>query len=259
MVLNDLKHWGVRLEFAQLAPRKRTPIVVQRISRSHNGNVRHRFSWDVRPSTPLQKPVAENLAIKLGNPQVLFIDRVFPGAIDLAMAAKKSDALVVFEPSGIRDPKLFRALVGVSDIVKYSRERLGGVSAGQSCLGALEIETCGSRGLRYRSTVASCKTRRWHTVPAIKPHLVRDSAGSGDWCTAGIIHCLGQQGSARFRRLTHDTLLKALLFGQSLAAWNLEFEGARGAMLELSKTSFRRKVQTLERVPTTTASLSGDL
>lgn len=187
------------------------------------------------------------MASLIKNPQVLFIDKVFPGAVDIASAARKRGALVVFEPSGIREPRLFRELVSLSHIVKYSRERLATLSRRRLSHEVLEIETRGSEGLRYRTNLTSCKTRGWRVLRGLQTHSVRDAAGAGDWCTAGIIHYLGRHGGGHFMTLRSDELKKALMFGQLLAAWNVEFEGARGAMYGLSRRSFRRRIHMIER------------
>lgn len=245
-VLGDLEKWGVRLSFARLPPPKRTPVVVHRILRNRSGKAIHRFSWAIAPSIPLQKRAAECIASRVENPQVLFVDKVFPGAIDIVLAARKRGALIVFEPSGIREPRLFRELAKASHIVKYSKERLTRLSGRRSRHGVLEIETRGREGLRYRTNLRLSKTNGWRTLQGVQAQQVRDSAGAGDWCTAGIIHHLGKCGGRKFTGLKRDDLEGALMFGQSLAAWNVQFEGARGAMRGVSRRTFQRRVHALE-------------
>jgi len=243
----DLRRWGVRLRFARLRPQKRTPVVVHRIVGERSGKISHRFSWMIAPLTPLEKQAAKIMASRIVGADVLFIDRVFPGVIDIAKAARRHGSLVVFEPPGIRDPRLFRELVNISHIVKYSRERLGRLANGRPTLGNLEIETRGRDGLRYRTKLRSCMTRGWQILRGVPARCVRDSAGAGDWCTAGIIHYLGRGGSKKFSAVTAHDLQRALMFGQALAAWNVGFEGARGAMYGISSRAFKRRVEAFER------------
>ena len=72
---------------------------------------------------------------------------------------------------------------------------------------------------------------------------MEDTAGAGDWCTAGIIHRLGQQGLRGLQQVTAAQLQDALCFGQALAAWNCGFEGARGGMYSVDKEAFRCDIE----------------
>src|SRR5262249_7456775 len=65
---------------------------------------------------------------------------------------------------------------------------------------------------------------------SLKAPVVKDTAGAGDWCTAGLLHQIAQDGAAGLLRLTPEDLESALRFGQALAAWNCGFVGARGGM-----------------------------
>ena len=70
----------------------------------------------------------------------------------------------------------------------------------------------------------------------------RDAGGSGDWCTAGLIHSLAQGGVASYERATPEELHDALRFGQAMSAWNCAFVGARGGVYAVDKERFRRDV-----------------
>ncbi|NSX56106.1 hypothetical protein HRQ87_15020 [Sulfitobacter sp. 1151] len=89
------------------------------------------------------------------------------------------------------------------------------------------IETHGADGLkvRWRS--------RWSALPAITANRVVDAAGSGDWCTAALIHTIGEGGSKALESLNKARLDYGLRLGQALAAINCGFEGARGAIDQL--------------------------
>jgi fructokinase len=78
--------------------------------------------------------------------------------------------------------------------------------------------------------------------PAFEVDDARDTAGAGDWCTAGLIHRLGQAGAAGLLEVEADELRDALRFGQAMAAWNCRFEGARGGMYQTDTASFREDV-----------------
>lgn len=251
-VRRDLSQWGVHLEFVQSDPRGSTPIIVQQISHNTAGKASHTFSWSC-PNCgtwlPRYKAVlasdACGIAAQIENPKVFFLDRVSRGALMLAKASAAKGALVVFEPSGIGEPQLFREALALAHILKYSRERmdrqLGKVESAVCPL--LEIETLGEEGVRYRSKLPSCASNGWEQLNAYALDHVKDTAGAGDWCTAGIIHRLGQQGLQGFRQVTAPQVLDALCFGQALAAWICGFEGARGGMYSVNKEVFRSDIE----------------
>jgi fructokinase len=168
--------------------------------------------------------------------------------------------MVVFEPSSIGEPRLFQEALALAHILKYSHERVGqlrevesAVGSWRHCVGAgsaarrdlplLEIETLSEEGLRYRSKLLSCASHGWERLHAYTVDHVKDAAGAGDWCTAGIIHRLGQKGLQGLQHVTSVQLLDALCFGQALAAWNCGFEGARGGMYSVDKETFRCDIE----------------
>jgi sugar/nucleoside kinase (ribokinase family) len=57
---------------------------------------------------------------------------------------------------------------------------------------------------------------------------VKDAAGSGDWCTSGLLDKLAR-GLSWAEEASAEQLREAVRHGQALAAWNCGFEGARGA------------------------------
>jgi sugar/nucleoside kinase (ribokinase family) len=171
---------------------------------------------------------------------VFYFDRVAPSSVHLARHFQAQGAIVIFEPSSIRDPKLFEAALAIADVVKYSNERLGDAEELAVAGGArLQVETLGKEGLRYRYG----KKARWWHVPPFSVASVRDTVGSGDWCTAGFIHLLGKSGRERFLATGREEMEAALRFGQALAAVNCFFEGARGAMYSLEKPQHMELVQ----------------
>ena len=246
-VTQDLSQWGVHLEFVQSDPGGSTPIIVQQISHNAAGKAFHTFSWSCPRCgalLPRYKAVlasdAGDIAAQIEPPTVFFLDRVSRGALMLARASAAKGAIVVFEPSGVGEPRLFREALALAHILKYSHERLGHLGELELAVGPLlEIETLSEEGLRYRSTLPACASYGWERLDAYAVDHVQDAAGAGDWCTAGIIHGLGQQGLQGLQHVTSVQLLDALCFGQALAAWNCGFEGARGGMYGVDKEAFR--------------------
>jgi fructokinase len=252
LVLEDLKRFGVKVRFLRRSTTRHTPIVVERIRTQGSGAPRHRFVWTC-PTCGAWLPgyhailasEAREIVRIIPTPTVFFFDRVSRGALDLAHASAERGALVIFEPSGIRDERLFREAVELSHIVKYSHERLGHlreVATYPSPL--LEIETLGSEGLRYRSRdgFKDPSRLRWREIGAYPVRDLRDTAGAGDWCTAGLLHALVTRGATGLKEATEEEIEEALRFGQALAAVKCRYEGARGAMYALSKKKFEAAV-----------------
>lgn len=264
-LLADLRRWGVGEEFISLADDGSTPVIVQRISQPPGGEPYHTFSWrcpNCGSRLPGYKPVlatdAEELGGRLVNPRVFFFDRLSRGALVLARRCADLGAAVVFEPSSVGNPALFREAWGLADVVKYSHERLHELPADLEDEGGprLQIETQGRDGLRYRTRLPGKRGRAWHRLDALPAPRVRDTAGAGDWCTAGIVHKLFPEGADVFDSVTDATLREAIRFGQALAAWACGFEGARGGMYEAEKVQFEREVAALLG-ETTDAKISG--
>ncbi|MFO1045211.1 MAG: carbohydrate kinase family protein [Planctomycetaceae bacterium] len=251
LVLADLRRWGVSKEFIRVEPTGSTPIIVQRITRSASGALRHSFSWrcpDCGAPFSGYKPelvtVAETLAPKAKKAQLFFFDRVSAGAIHLAQSAAEGGALVVFEPCSIGNPILFRQAWELAHIVKYSHERLSDFpEMNVDSNPQLTIETLGDAGLRYRRWRPGQKPGAWIESQAIAVDGVKDTAGAGDWCTAGILSKVARTGFSGFSKLTDSQISSAIRNGQALASWCCRFEGARGGMYEVSKEQFAAQVK----------------
>ena len=75
----------------------------------------------------------------------------------------------------------------------------------------------------------------------------RDTAGAGDWCTAGLLHALARRGATGLKEATEKEIEDALRLGQALAAVKCRYEGARGVMYAMSKKRFEAAVVEPER------------
>jgi sugar/nucleoside kinase (ribokinase family) len=250
-IVTDMRRWGVSDKFVCIADDGSTPIIVQRITARTGGQPRHSFSWRCPfcgSYFPGFKSVllstAESIASKLEKPQVFFFDRVSPGILLLARTCAAKGALVVFEPSGVGNPVLFQQAWQVSHIVKYSHERLTELphTIVQHDRGpVLEIETLGESGLRYRRRSHSTPFG-WTEMAALSSLDFRDSAGAGDWCTAGFLFKAAAKGRTGFVGLSAGELHDSLRYGQALAAWACGYEGARGGMYSVTPKTFSRLV-----------------
>lgn len=261
LVRQDLRQCGVSLDFAFQEPPVETPVIVQTIRRDAAGNPRHRFSV-VCPECgawyPSFRAVTAQAAGEVSEavrdarlagfqPRVFFFDRVSRGALDLAVAMADLGALVVFEPIGIGDPKLFDEAVAVAHVLKYSHERLPELAsrAVRSETLLLEIETRGAEGLRYRSRAA--RTWSWKVAPAFPAPTLLDTAGAGDWCTAGILTKIGREGWKGLAGCDGSRVEAAIRYGQAAAALACAYEGARGLMRAISRPVFDHAVDAVIR------------
>jgi fructokinase len=194
--------------------------------------------------------------------------------------------VVVFEPSAVGDPELFREAWSLAHVVKYSHERLRDIAdlelkrteregallevetrgwvmpvvqgIGTEREGALlEVETLGPDGLRYRSRLLKARTSAWRGVAAFQPEPLKDAAGSGDRCTAGLLHRLTRGGLRGLRATNAVKLRDALRYGQALASWNCGFDGARGGMYQVTKQTFGHQVEKILEGGLGASTLSG--
>jgi sugar/nucleoside kinase (ribokinase family) len=259
IIREDLAGWGVSLDFATLQPSAGTPIIVETIRKNRRGEPVHRFSFTCpkcRAWFPSFRPITIEAAHEVVNavevavpsaspPRVFFFDRVSRGALVLAQMFAAMGALIVFEPSGIGDPKLFAEAIALSHVLKYSRERIPELASRR--VGArmllLEIETCGAEGLRYRSPRFT--SADWRVLNAVQAPWLTDTAGAGDWCTAGLLVRLAANGVAGLEAARPAEVDEALRFGQAAAAIACGYEGARGAMYVLPRVAFERQATLL--------------
>lgn len=250
LLLQDVRRWRVSEQFIRLEDDGSTPIIVQRITKSPDGRVRHSFSWRCTvcgARHPSYKPellsTAEIIAPKLKKVSVFFFDRVSAAALLLAKTAAETGALVVFEPSGIGNPVLFRQAWEIAHVVKYSHERLEEFpELDEENSPLLVIETLGDAGLRYRWRKPKTKFGSWIESKAIPVDTIKDTAGSGDWCTAGLLSRLATEGFKGFCSASAVTIAEGIRYGQALAAWNCRYEGARGGMYAVTRRQFQIQI-----------------
>jgi len=245
IIKDDLRLWGAHLDFMGLDPTPLPPVVIQRVFAKPRGAKTHSFAWTCPgcgaplPSfkAVLAKSV-EQVHEQLPRMKVFFFDRVSRSALDLAQQCADGGGVVVFEPSMIGEPRLFSEALRLSHVFKYSQDRISDVHEIRgSATPLLEIETLGSAGLRYRR-----KGKPWKDVDAFEIQRTVDTSGAGDWCTAGILHQLCQVGSGGLLSATDEETLAAVRLGQAMAAWNCQFEGARGGMYGVAWPEWKQDV-----------------
>ena len=131
LIFEDLEKWGVNLDFIEKEEKGSTPIIIHRILDSQPNEPKHRFEFR-NPNNgkwlPSFRPVlakkVEAITENLPELDVFYFDRVSRSSIELAKYAKKQGALIFFEPSSNREKKQFRECLEISDIIKFSDERI---------------------------------------------------------------------------------------------------------------------------------------
>lgn len=248
-VLEDLAACGVRTDFATFAPRRPTPIIVQRIRVDSEGRVVHRFATRCPGCGgffPQYQPVPREpfaaVMTALPMPDVVFVDRLSPGAILLAETAYQRGALIYFEPSAKCDLRLVERMLAVAHIVKYSEDQAHHFRWTRDTAVPLEIETRGAAGIRYCGALFGARGRAWRSLSGFVVPQLRDAAGAGDWMSAGLIDFLAQAGAAGLEALPRDVIEEGLRTAQAFSAWTCGFEGARGGMYRESVARVRTTV-----------------
>lgn len=236
ILMEDLAKFGVNPSLISIQSDGSTPIIIHRVLKDKEGRPKHRFEFrdpDTGKYLPSYKPVlsakVDMILEKKPGAQVLYIDRVNRAALDIADKSKQEGSVIFFEPSSIKNDAQTKECLSYADIVKFAQDRISDYdSLFPICLRLLEIRTLGAAGLEYRKN----GDRTWRYIPAYKIDCVVDAAGSGDWCTSGIIHKLFESKS--YNDLTDKDIETALKFGQALGAVNCGFMGARGIMYAMT-------------------------
>jgi fructokinase len=251
-LLADLRRARVNVGLLEAEEGYGTPIVIQETWCDARGMPHHRFSRacplcgaTLPGFRPLLNAEISELVSRLPSHDILFFDRVAPGTLALARSSRGKNALIVFEPSGIKDERLFVECLRNADIFKYSRERLSDLSRFlRQARPPVEIQTLGKDGLRFR-TYRSGRLSKWHRLRAFPAPSFRDSAGSGDWCTAGLlVHLVGlSESTVQLPDLA--SIADGLRFGQAIAALNCSYDGARGLMYAMTRERALRETQKL--------------
>ena len=260
IVLDDLARFGVCTEFISQEESVDTPSIIEGLRYRSNGRRTHSYTLRcphcgnyLLRYRAISPEMTEHVINSVVHTRVFYFDRVSRGILNLANHYREQGALIVFEPSGIRNEKFFREAIALSHILKYSHERISDTSViSEECIVPLEIQTLGSEGLRYRRGEHPTNTS-WNYLPAFKVSDAVDEAGAGDWCTSGMIQVLGQCGAASFWAATDRRIIEALKYGQALAAVTCQYISPRGVMYALTPEQLYEIVRelTTEKVPRT--------
>ena len=214
----------------------RSPVLAQELDTASG---QHAFSF-VCPETnvdlPRYEPIGETELISalpaLRRCSVFYADRLSESILKAMRAARSAGALIFFEPSDIGEDELFDEALRLVSILKYSDDRLGNRLADlqPQCV---RIVTHGASGLE----VADAWSKVW--CNAIPASSVRDTCGSGDMVTVGVIDWL-LANRVETSDLKVSDLLDGVVAGQRVAAENCAYTGARGLFKKRGADYVRR-------------------
>lgn len=234
-IRRDFERVGADMRLLRRSMARCTPVIFQhQLDRQAAQNcATHRFTFACPNCGGRRRPLWDDdpefadVRTDLPPASVFYLDR--PTRLGVAVAEQYASrgAMVVFEPSAVGDDVgLFVRAARAAHIVKYADERLGDLGAYHLRPDGIEIQTRGSHGLRFRSGTAD---RSWIYLPAFRLPFIHDTAGAGDWCTAGMLYELFG-ATAGVRTIDREALEHALAFGQVLSTLNCMTEGARGLL-----------------------------
>ncbi len=150
-------------------------------------------------------------------------------------AAADSGAFIYFEPSSVDDWTLFERALSLASVLKYSADRLEETLASARLrAGAIIIITKGVEGLEVRQESRSIQ------CAAIPAQVVRDTCGSGDMVSVGVIDWLLSHATPASEPPVLDDILGGVIAGQRLAAANCAYVGARGVFWQQGVGFVRR-------------------
>ena len=156
-------------------------------------------------------------------PDVFFFDAAEAGLRYLASELRQRGTLVYFEPESDVDKKKFLKAIEVSDIVKFSHEKVGDVSFVEQYTNKLFIRTMGAEGLEFNLC-----GQGWVKVAAVPNDNVVDWEGAGDWTTSQFIACLCERDILSIAQMTIDAVKECLQFACKIASRSVSYLGSKG-------------------------------
>lgn len=236
MVQSDFERVDADTRFLLRSSGRSTPVIFQHQLEltDREPGATHRFTFTCPACGTKRGPLWDDESAladadsPLPSAGVFFLDRPTRLGVSLAERYAEDGAVVVFEPSTMGDDlELFARAVRCASIVKYANDRIADLSNFDLRPHAVEIQTCGPDGLRFR---ASSLDDSWIRLGAYELPFMQDTAGAGDWCTAGLIFDLFGRSPELRTEIDNDALARALAFGQVLSTLNCMAEGARGLL-----------------------------
>ena len=156
-------------------------------------------------------------------PDVFFFDAAEAGLRYLAGELRKRSTLIYFEPESDKEKNKFLKAVEVSDIVKFSHEKVSDLSFVEQYNDKLFIRTLGSEGLEFNLCGEG-----WIKVASVPNDNVVDWEGAGDWTTSQFIACLCERDMLTIAQMGIDSVRKCLEIACKTASHSVSYLGSKG-------------------------------
>ena len=160
-------------------------------------------------------------------PDIFFFDAAEAGLRYLASELRKKGTLVYFEPESDADKAKFLKAVEVSDIVKFSHEKVGNLDFVAQNSDKLFIRTMGAEGLEFNLC-----GQGWVKIDPVPNDNVVDWEGAGDWTTSQFIACLCEKDMLSLAQMTVESLRTCLEVACSTASRSVSFMGSKGMICD---------------------------
>ncbi len=157
------------------------------------------------------------------TPDVFFFDAAEAGLRYLAAELRKRGTLVYFEPESDADRNKFLKAVEVSDIVKFSHEKVDDMAFTAQYTDKLFIRTLGAEGLEFNLC-----GQGWNRVAPIANDNVVDTEGAGDWTSSQFIACLCEREMLTVAQMTVDSVRECLEIACKTASRSVSYMGSKG-------------------------------
>lgn len=228
---------GIDTTYIERNPRYRSPVLIQHVDLSSGW---HSFTRKKPASeerfagyVPIEHEHVRRASKVFASCSILYTDRTSIGVVEAMEATHRAGGIVFFEPSEIGDERLFRRAVSASSVIKFSRERMGELPPPGLADEAFVIVTLGAEGLRIHHGHSVVKHN------AVEALSVRDTSGSGDMVSVGLIDFLLSTRSV-IDGLQLADVVSGVSAGQRLAAANCSYVGARGIFTVAGSAAARR-------------------
>ena len=251
-LLEELAATTVDTSRVKRVPELPTPGIVELVRTTPEG--RHRFTrlcpvcGTLLPKARVvSKRQAEDEVQSIRGFDAFFFDRATSATVHLAESARREGLLVFFEPSSIPRGIWAKRASEASDIVKISVQP--GLSVekwlpGEGASTKFIVHTLGPQGARILGK-SSEGWEKLFELPASAQPCIRDTAGAGDWLTAGLLSSLLQTP----RPLCTRSIRESVEFGQNLSAVSLAFDGPGGALAALGIRAVERMARGMHPMP----------
>ena len=162
-------------------------------------------------------------------PDIFFFDAAEAGLRYLAAELRKRGTLAYFEPESDADKKKFLKAVEVSDIIKFSHEKVSDLSFVGKYPEKLFICTLGAEGLEF-----CLGGQEWTKVASVPNENVVDWEGAGDWTTGQFIACLCEKDILSTERMNVENIRECLQTACETASRSVSYLSSKG-MIDAEK------------------------